>query len=77
MTREQVIQLLQERRPYLASEFGLSRIGLFGSFAQRRQHENSDVDLVVELSRPLGLRFMELAAYLEQAWERRSTCSHR
>jgi uncharacterized protein len=66
MTREEVIELLRERRPYLAAEFGIRRIGLFGSFAQGRPHEDSDVDLVVEFARPIGLQFMELASYLEQ-----------
>lgn len=66
MTKEQVIELLQERQPYLSAEFGISRIGLFGSFVHGKPQAASDVDLVVEFDRPIGLRFMELAAYLEQ-----------
>jgi uncharacterized protein len=66
MTKEQVVALLRERQPYLTAEFGISRIGLFGSFARGKPQETSDVDLLVEFARPIGLRFMDLAAYLEQ-----------
>ncbi len=66
MTKEQVIELLRERQPYLTAEFGISRIGLFGSFVHGKPQAASDIDLVVEFARPIGLRFMDLAAYLEQ-----------
>jgi predicted nucleotidyltransferase len=65
LTREQAIKLLQERRPYLAVEFGVSKIGLFGSYAKGRPDETSDIDLLLEFERPIGLRFIELVDYLE------------
>ena len=65
LTREQAVKLLQERRPYLAVEFGVSKIGLFGSYAQGRPDETSDIDLLLEFERPIGLRFIELVDYLE------------
>jgi predicted nucleotidyltransferase len=39
---------------------------LFGSFARGDADLASDVDLVVEFDRPIGLRFMELCDYLEE-----------
>lgn len=71
LTRDHVVRLLQERSPYLASEFGVRKIGLFGSFARGEAGEKSDVDLIVELERPLGLRFIELGDYLEELLGRR------
>jgi uncharacterized protein len=65
LTREQAIKLLQEKHPYLAAEFGVSRIGLFGSYAQGHADESSDVDIIVEFERPIGFRFVELVDYLE------------
>jgi len=41
-------------------------IGLFGSYAKGKQTENSDVDIVAEFERPIGLRFVEFAEYLEK-----------
>lgn len=65
LTSEQVIELLRERRAFLASEFGVRRIGLFGSFAKGHSNETSDIDILVEFARPIGLRFVELVDYLE------------
>ncbi|HSW09779.1 MAG TPA: nucleotidyltransferase family protein [Bacillota bacterium] len=65
LTRERAIKLLRERHTFLASEFGVRRIGLFGSYAKGYANETSDIDIVVEFERPIGLRFVELADYLE------------
>ncbi|MFQ5436027.1 MAG: nucleotidyltransferase family protein [Anaerolineae bacterium] len=65
LSREEITAILQEQRPYLAAEFGVSRIGLFGSYAQNHSNAQSDIDLIVEFERPLGFKFMDLVAYLE------------
>jgi len=65
LRREEVIALLRQSRTYLAAEFGVKRISLFGSYAQGQPAEESDVDLIVEFERPIGFRFVELAEYLE------------
>ena len=66
LTRDRIIQLLQSERSYLAKEFGVTTIGLFGSYATGHSVEDSDIDLFVEFDRPLGVRFLELVDYLEQ-----------
>lgn len=66
LTQEKIIALLHENYPYLAAEYGVSRIGLFGSYTKGLADEASDVDLLVELKRPLGFKFIELTEYLEQ-----------
>ncbi|MYI93280.1 nucleotidyltransferase family protein [Candidatus Poribacteria bacterium] len=59
--------ILSEKTEYLASEYGVKRIGLFGSYAKGTSIEpTSDVDIVVEFDRPIGFKFMELADYLEE-----------
>lgn len=52
LTRDRILQLLREQAGYLASEFGITRMSLFGSFARDEAPEASDVDLLVELRRP-------------------------
>ena len=48
------------------AERGLSRIGVFGSFALGDQTSDSDVDLLVEFSdRPEGFAYMEPPAFAE------------
>ncbi len=65
LSRRQVIRLLQEQRAYLAAEYGVKRIGLFGSYAKGAPAEASDIDLIVEFDRPIGFRFVEFSEYLE------------
>ena len=66
LDREKIVRLLRENYPYLASEYGVARIGLFGSFVKSHPGEFSDIDLIVEFDRPIGFRFVEFAEYLEQ-----------
>ena len=65
LTKEKAIKLLQEKHSYLATEFGVSKIGLFGSYAKGQSGDTSDVDLIIEFERPIGFRFIELVDYLE------------
>ena len=65
LTRDKIIHLLQREQTYLASEFGVSKVGLFGSYAKGQPDENSDIDLLVEFDRPIGFQFFDLVDYLE------------
>lgn len=66
LTREMILQTLRDNAGYLAAEYGVARIGLFGSYARGTADEASDVDIVAEFQRPIGLKFVELAEYLER-----------
>ena len=65
LNRDEIIQRLHNEQPYLTDEFGVSKIGLFGSFAKGQADQTSDIDMVVEFDRPIGFRFLELVEYLE------------
>jgi predicted nucleotidyltransferase len=65
LTKETILQRLRQSYPQLTAQFGVQRIGLFGSFARETVQESSDVDLIVEFQRPIGLKFMEMVEYLE------------
>ncbi len=70
LTRETIINRLRENHSFLRDEYGVKRIGLFGSFAKEAADENSDVDVVVEFERPIGFKFIELVDYLETLFEK-------
>ena len=57
---------LQEIRPILIDKFQVSKIGYFGSFGRGQQTENSDLDLLVEFSGPVGWDFFTLEKFLEE-----------
>jgi len=65
LTKEKIAEILREEYPHLASEYGVKRIGLFGSYVKGLPTETSDIDIVVEFERPIGFRFVEFTEYLE------------
>ncbi len=65
LKKEEILTILNKELSYLRDTFGVKRIGLFGSFAKGIQREDSDVDIVVEFEKPIGLKFVELADYIE------------
>ena len=65
MRREKVIEKLRKEMPYCVSEYGVKRIGLFGSYAKGTPTQGSDIDILVEFEKPIGLKFVEFAEYLE------------
>jgi predicted nucleotidyltransferase len=67
MNRDDVLAILRAEEPRLRSEFGVKSLALFGSFARNQAHEVSDVDLLVEFHRPVGLfGLIRLQKYLEE-----------
>ncbi len=66
LTREKVTEILRKKYPYLVSKYGIRRIGLFGSYAKEEQTEDSDIDIVAEFEKPIGLKFIEFTEYLEK-----------
>src|SRR2546421_8399815 len=64
-------ELLRNSRNRFAAEYGVTRLGLFGSYAKGTATPDSDVDIIVEFERPLGLRFVEFAEELEHLLSKR------
>jgi predicted nucleotidyltransferase len=71
-TKERVFALLQDHQNHIR-QFGVKRLGLFGSFVRQQQDAESDVDVLVEFEpeRKTFDAFMQLAAFLEDLFERR------
>jgi predicted nucleotidyltransferase len=58
-------QKLTKIKPDLVSKYHVSKIGLFGSVVRDDFNDNSDVDILVEFSEPIGVEFIDLANELE------------
>jgi hypothetical protein len=65
-TKQEIMQILKKQIPYLQEKYGVQRIAVYGSFAKGNQTKKSDVDILVQLMKPLGLEFVELAYHLEK-----------
>ena len=46
---------LRGMRDELSERYHVRRIGIFGSYSRNHQTEQSDLDLVVEFDRPIGM----------------------
>ena len=65
MDKGEIIRLIRENYSVLRTEYGVSRIGIFGSLVKGTMTEDSDLDIVVEFNRPIGFKFIRLIKYLE------------
>ena len=71
MDRNEVIRLIQKHYSVLLDEYGVSRIGIFGSLVKGPLREDSDLDIVVEFKEPIGFKFNRLVEYLENLFGRK------
>lgn len=55
MTRDEILQTLREHQAELAERYAVRSLALFGSVARGEATTASDVDLLVEFDRPVGL----------------------
>ncbi len=63
---DRITAVLREHLPELRDKFHVAGIAVFGSYARGDQGDASDIDLLVELSAPLGWEFVDLHRYLEK-----------
>ena len=47
-TKNEILSLLAEFKPYAQQQYGITRLGVFGSVARGEQREDSDVDICYE-----------------------------
>lgn len=60
MTRDELLIRLRELKPWLEAQ-GIVNVRLFGSYARDEAGPDSDVDLLVDLARPMGWEFYSIA----------------
>ena len=56
---------LFENKNRLVNKYGLSFIAVFGSYSRGQQSELSDIYILVDFSKPIGIEFIDLAEELE------------
>lgn len=66
-----ILTRLKDLKPILYRDFAVKEIGLFGSFSDNTFTEESDIDIIVELERPIGWKFFSLELYLEKVFNRK------
>ena len=52
MGKKEIIQVLRDYKKEFAEQYGILTIGVFGSVAREEAGEDSDVDVVIRISKP-------------------------
>jgi len=63
---EEIKGIIKQNKQELEEKFKVKSIGIFGSYVRGEQNEESDVDIIVEFSEPVGFLFFHLANFLEK-----------
>lgn len=58
------IQIMASKN-FLQEKYGLKKLGIFGSYTRNEQKVKSDVDIIIESEKALGLEFLSIKIYLE------------
>ena len=63
---EQIKEIITSHLDILRNKYYVKEIGIFGSFIRDDQNRESDVDILVKFSKPVGLiEFIKLEEYLK------------
>jgi predicted nucleotidyltransferase len=63
--QSQIIETIKKLKPQLNEDFNVEEIALFGSYSRNENNDSSDIDILVKLNKPLGLRFITLLNLLK------------
>ncbi len=64
---EEIKKTLRTLKPILKDVYGVTEIGVFGSYLRGEEQDKSDLDILVEFEKPMGLfKFVELENYLSE-----------
>ena len=64
-TKDEILKILEQEKTVLR-QYGVTRLGLFGSYARGEATEQSDLDFVVEFERKSFDAYMDLREFLEK-----------
>ena len=69
-TKKRIISLLKANKAILKEQYGIKKIGLFGSYARGDYTELSDIDIIVDMPSDFDL-YYGLKEYLEKIFKKK------
>ena len=69
--KNEVLAVLKHHKPQFARRYGVTQIGVFGSVARGEARPDSDVDIVVRMTKPRLFSMVHIKETLEEALQRR------
>jgi predicted nucleotidyltransferase len=68
---ESIVSILSNLKPELLDKYPIKSIALFGSATRPDFSDESDIDILVDFYRPIGIEFIDLADFLEAKLNRK------
>ncbi len=67
MNKQYILQKLRHLKPELQVKYGVSELALFGSYSRDEQTLESDLDIMVDFNKPVGIEFFDVVYLLKDA----------
>ncbi|GJM36147.1 MAG: hypothetical protein DHS20C18_51480 [Saprospiraceae bacterium] len=64
--KQHIIDRLKKGKEHLFTKYAIKELAIFGSFSRGDFNKNSDVDILVDFNRNIGIEFIDLAEELEK-----------
>ena len=71
LSKREIINFIKEEKTFLKENFGVLNIGLFGSYARDQHNQDSDIDFLVEFSKPSFDYLAGLQIYMEKKFNKK------
>ncbi len=71
ISKSEILSKLAELKPILYRDYAVKEIGLYGSYSDNSFSEESDIDILIELEKPIGWKFFSLELYLENIFNKK------
>jgi len=63
---QEIKATLESHKQHLCADYPIKTLAIFGSYSREDQNENSDLDILVEFTDNIGIRFIDLADEIEK-----------
>ena len=72
MNLDDIINFIKNNKKFLKEQYGVEKIGIFGSFVKNNINDDSDIDIAIEMAKESKTlhNFLELKRYLEKNLQR-------
>ncbi|MCK5822517.1 MAG: nucleotidyltransferase family protein [Bacteroidales bacterium] len=65
-TLEYIKQQIEQKKSFLQAKYHIKYLAIFGSVSRGENNDESDIDILVDFSEPIGIEFIDLADELEK-----------
>jgi uncharacterized protein len=69
MDKHSILEKLRSLKPALYEKYGVNELALFGSYSRDEQTQESDIDIMVDFNKPIGIEFLDVVYLLKEEFK--------